>query len=69
MNKYIRYTIFFAVIAFVAYNSVYFKKLDEVKAGTASFNASKYAANFWDKKLTPALTKSIEIRRMSSTEG
>ena len=54
------------MIAFVAYNSVYFKKLDEVKAGTASFKASKYAADFWEKKLTPALTKSIEIGQLLS---
>jgi len=66
MNKTIRFTVFLLVIAVVAYNSVYFKKLDEVKAGTASFKASKYAANFWEKKLTPALAKSVEIGQLLS---
>lgn len=61
MKKTFRYIIFFLLVAVVAYNSVYFKKLDEVKAGTASFNASKYAAAFWEKKLMPALAKAVEI--------
>jgi hypothetical protein len=44
MRKIIRYAAFFILIAIVAYNSVYFKKLDEVKAGTTSFNAASYAS-------------------------
>jgi predicted lipoprotein len=55
MKKTFRYLLFLLVIAFVAYNSVYFKKLDEVKAGTDLFNGRKFAANFWSQKLTPAL--------------
>ena len=66
MKKMVRYGVFLLIVAFLAYNSVYFKKLDEVKAGTASFNARKYAENFWIKKLTPALEKSAEAGQLLS---
>jgi predicted lipoprotein len=66
MNKMVRYGVFLLVVAFLAYHSVYFKKLDEVKAGTASFNAKKYAADFWAKKLTPALARSTDTGQLLS---
>jgi len=61
MKKSIRYIGSLVLVAVVAYNSVYFKKLDEVKAGTASFDAGKYALEFWSKKLPPHTSKAIEI--------
>ncbi|SKC04987.1 DUF2291 domain-containing protein [Dyadobacter psychrophilus] len=66
MKKMVRYGVFLLIVAFLAYNSVYFKKLDEVKAGTASFNAAKYAKEFWAKKLTPSLSKSAETGQLLS---
>src|SRR5215217_4625302 len=66
MKKMIRYGMFLLIVAFLAYNSVYFKKLDEVKAGTASFNARRYAEDFWTKKLTPASAKSAETTQLLS---
>ena len=64
MKKIIRYVASLVLVALVAYNSVYFKKLDEVKAGTASFNAAKYASEFWTKKLPPHKTRAIEIGQL-----
>jgi len=64
MKKTIRYVASLVLVAVVAYNSVYFKKLDEVKAGTASFDAAKYAAEFWTKKLPPHTTKAIKIGQL-----
>jgi predicted lipoprotein len=66
MRKTIRYAAFFILIAIVAYNSVYFKKLDEVKAGATSFNAAKYAAEFWETKLLPATSKAVETDELLS---
>lgn len=65
-KKIIRSIVFIAVILFVAYNSVYFKKLDEVKAASAAkqFDAPAYARNFLDKKLLPNLDKAIEINTL-----
>lgn len=62
MQKPLRYLVFLVIVALLAYNSVYFKKLDEVKAGTASFNTVKYAAEFWDNKLRQS--KSAEINSL-----
>ena len=64
MKKTIRYAIFLVTIAFLAYNSVYFKKLDEVKAGTTAFDAVKYAAEFWTKELPVASRKAVETGKL-----
>lgn len=66
MPKPIRYLLYVVVIALLAYNSVYFKKLDEVKAGTAAFDAAGYARDFWEKKLTPGLSKAVELNALTS---
>ncbi|WP_426295510.1 DUF2291 domain-containing protein [Dyadobacter endophyticus] len=66
MPKPIRYLIYVAVIALLAYNSVYFKKLDEVKAGNTSFDAARYARDFWQKKLTPGLSKAVELNALTT---
>jgi predicted lipoprotein len=63
-----KYIILFVVIVVVAYNSVYFKKLDEVKASrnAAEFNAAQYAQAFWSTKLIPNLNKAIDITKLSA---
>jgi predicted lipoprotein len=61
MKKTIRYIVFLVMVALVVYNSVYFKRLDEVNAKTASFDAAKYAAGFWDAKLIPALSRAVPL--------
>ncbi|GGN04547.1 hypothetical protein GCM10010967_44400 [Dyadobacter beijingensis] len=66
MPKPIRYLIYAAAIALLAYNSVYFKKLDEVKAGTTAFDAAGYAKDFWEKKLTPGLSKAVDLNVLTS---
>ncbi|SEJ65325.1 Predicted lipoprotein [Dyadobacter sp. SG02] len=66
MPKPIRYLLYLAVFALLAYNSVYFKKLDEVKAGTAAFDAAGYARDFWDKKLTPGLSKATDLNALTA---
>lgn len=66
MPKPIRYLLYVAVVALLAYNSVYIKKLDEVKAGTAAFNAAGYAQDFWDKKLTPGLSKAVDLNALTT---
>jgi predicted lipoprotein len=66
MPKLIRYLLYVAVFALLAYNSVYFKKLDEVKAGTAAFDAPGYAKDFWEKKLTPGLSKAVDLNTLTT---
>ncbi len=66
MPKPIRYLLYASVIALLAYNSVYFKKLDEVKAGTVAFDAAGYAKDFWEKKLTPGLSKAVDLNALTT---
>lgn len=56
------------VIIVVGWNSVYFAKLDEVRASKAlkDFDAGKYAVEFWDKKLVPNLDKAVDIQELIS---
>ena len=58
-----KYIIAIVIIIVVAYNSVYFKKLDEVKAAATAkeFNATQYSQNFWTNKLMTGLNKAIEL--------
>ena len=55
--------ILIAIMGVVAYNSVYFKKLESVKAASAAtlFHATQYAQTFWNEKLMPNLDKAIDI--------
>ena len=64
--KILKYLAALILVLFIAYNSVYFKKLSEVKAGVTAdkFNAEKYTRNFWDKKLMPSIDKAIEINSL-----
>ena len=65
-KKLLKYSIALVVILLVAYNSVYFKKLDEVKAAQAgkTFNATVYAEKFWDKQLMPGLGKAVPLSKL-----
>jgi predicted lipoprotein len=65
--KAIKYIITVAVILVIGYNSVYFKKLDEVKASLTAkeFNAAQYAQTFWNNKLTSYLNKAIDITQLT----
>ena|SRR5438045_32307 len=64
--KAVKYIIFILIIVVIAFNSVYFKKLDEVKASKAAkeFNAAQYVQNFWNSKLMPNLNKAIELNHL-----
>ena len=66
--KAIKYIISIIVILVIAYNSVYFKKLDEVKASQSAkeFNAAAYAQTFWNNKLIPNLDKAIDISQLTA---
>ncbi|GAB4024740.1 DUF2291 domain-containing protein [Spirosoma gilvum] len=62
----LKYTILLVLLAVVAYNSVYFKRLDEVKASAGlnagqKFDAASYASMFWTTKLLPATPKAADL--------
>ena len=63
LNRSLRYGLPALAILLLAYNSVYVRRLDEVKAAraAATFNAAVYAQNFWDQKLMPHLSNAVDI--------
>lgn len=68
MRKTVKYVVVIGVILLVAYNSVYFKKLSEVKAaGTAKqFDAVAYAHNYLYNKLPPALNNALQVNDLTA---
>ncbi|MGV3588101.1 MAG: DUF2291 domain-containing protein [Adhaeribacter sp.] len=62
-KKVIKYTVALILLLVVGYNSVYIKKLSEVKAAATSgkFDAAAYAQTFWQEKLTPGLAKANDL--------
>lgn len=66
MKKKLKYTILIVALLVVAYNSVYFKKLTEVKASVSKdFDAKSYATKYFNTKLIPALSKAVEINQLT----
>lgn len=68
MKKRIKPLLTIAVILLVAYNSVYFKKLSEVKdLNTAErFDAVAYAKKYLQKQLPSALKKAVDINSLTA---
>lgn len=63
MVKKMKYIAGLAILSLVAYNSVYFKKLNEVKAvvNAGKFDAVSFTTEFWNRELKPALTNGLEL--------
>jgi len=65
MRKSIKYILWVAVILVVAYSSVYFKKLSDVKAAAAKgFDAAAYANNYFYKQLPPAIAEAPDVDKL-----
>lgn len=60
----LKYAVLLVLLGVVAYNSVYFRKLDEVKASsgsTSKFDPVAYAQTFWTSKLLPAASSATDL--------
>ncbi|HEY4326423.1 MAG TPA: DUF2291 domain-containing protein [Mucilaginibacter sp.] len=65
MNKKLKYGIWLVLLVIVAYNSVYFKKLDSMKALKAgNFDAVAYANNYLRKMLPAISNNAINIDQL-----
>ena len=62
MKKYLKYVTIIAAVGLLAYKSVYFKKLSEVKAKTAAaFDAAGFTQKLWNEQLNAKLDSAIEL--------
>lgn len=61
-----KYTIALVIFFIVGYNSIYFRKVSELKAASLikEFDAVTYAEQFWNKELTPRLSTAIDLREL-----
>ncbi|GAB3947175.1 hypothetical protein GCM10028805_18940 [Spirosoma harenae] len=65
----LKYSALVVLLAVVAYNSVYFKKLDERKATAVSgstFDATAYAEKFWTEKLLPSAANATDLGTLTT---
>jgi len=61
-KKWLKYIVLIAVAGLLAYNSVYFKKLDAKKEVIATnLNPAEFAQKFWKEKFTPYMDSAVEI--------
>lgn len=67
-KKVIKYALSGLLLLLLAYRSVYFKKLDEVKLASSSkgFDAPAYARNFYQNRLLPRTDSAIETGNLIS---
>ena len=65
-RKLIKCFVVFVVIFFVAWHSIYFRKLDAMKQANSQkgFNASQYARSFFDDKLSTRIDSAIDINNL-----
>jgi predicted lipoprotein len=62
VKKILKYGVALVVVVFIAYNSVYFRKLSDMKASAAkTFDPAGYARKYLDKQLVPATAKAPDI--------
>jgi predicted lipoprotein len=67
---YIKYFLLLAVIFLLAYNSVYFKKLSEVKGIAAEkFDAGSFTKKLWDEKLPAKMDSAVELTMLITVIG
>lgn len=66
MKKVYKYIIAAAIISVVAYFSVSFEDLEEIKERqrAVTFNAAEYARDFWDNQLKSVLDKAVDAEEL-----
>ncbi len=64
MKKGLKYSVAILVLFVVAYYSVYFKKLNEVKASATNFDAKSFARKYITDKLVPAVNNALELNQL-----
>jgi predicted lipoprotein len=66
MKKWLKYIVLIAVAGLLAYNSVYFKKLDAKKEVVETdLNPAAFAQKFWTEKFTSYLDSALEINEFA----
>ncbi|MCH5720224.1 DUF2291 domain-containing protein [Niabella hibiscisoli] len=68
MNKFLKYAIILVAIVLLGYNSIYIKKLSDVKATTGEkFDAAVYVANLWKEKLPARMQTAVDINTLKTS--
>src|SRR5690348_12078504 len=65
-DKVIRYSVIAALVAFLGFKSVYFRRLDEVntKSDLNTFDAGAYARSLYNDKLPLAIDSAVDLKSL-----
>lgn len=66
MKKALKYFGGVILLVVLGFNSVYFRKLDQMKASSSKFDAKAYARNYFNNKLILSLSNAVEINQLIS---
>lgn len=62
MKKPLKYIVLVAVVGLLGYNSIYIKKISEVKKAVGQdFDAVAYSKNLWDEKLPEKMDSAVDL--------
>ncbi len=66
MKKVYKYAVAVAIVVFLGYFSISFENLDDVKEQRrkATFNAARYARDFWDNQLVHVLDQAVDVNEL-----
>jgi len=65
MTKTVKYVVFLIVILVSGYNSVYFKRLSELKtSATGTFDVISFTKDFWDHELIPDVHQGVAMNEL-----
>ncbi|MHC4324057.1 MAG: DUF2291 family protein [Planctomycetota bacterium] len=66
MKKTLKYAVAAALTAFLAYHSIYFENLQDIKQlrRKEAFNAAEYARDFWDNQLPGVLDNAVDAEEL-----
>jgi predicted lipoprotein len=64
MKKWLKYVFGIVVLLVLGVNSIYFRKLDEMKSASSKFDAKAYARKYFNDRLMPSLSNGVDINQL-----
>lgn len=64
MKRWLKYLIGILVLLVVGFNSIYFRKLDEMKSASSKFDAKAYARKYFNDRLLPSINSGVDINQL-----
>ena len=64
MKKWLKYVLGIVVLLVLGFNSIYFRKLDEMKSASSKFDGKAYARKYFNDRLLPSIRSGVDINQL-----